>query len=110
MRALTTTEIDQVAGAQDTWRFSGEPVSVANMEAIKNSFYDRVSSGALGGAMGGRIGGLAGVTYGAIGGALIGATSWLYSVTLSTPMVTYTPMITITEIEPGGDIPGGGGC
>lgn len=100
MRDVTAAEIEQVSGAQDTWVFTGEPVSVANVQAIKDTFYASVLNGAIGGAYAGAIrGGPYGALYGTLGGALLGGTSWALNVAISTPMVTYTPVITITEIS-----------
>lgn len=108
MRELTTYEIEQVSGAQDTWVFTGEPISVANIEQIQASFYSSVFDGAVGGAVAGAVrGGAAGVVAGSLAGAALGGAGWAYSVSMYTPMVTYTPVITITEIAPGSTPMGG---
>jgi hypothetical protein len=110
MRALTAAEVDQVAGAQDTWVFVGQPFSVPDIPAINNGFYDSVFAGTVGGAMSGLPRGPVGVASGAIAGAVAGGASWAYSVGSSPPTVTYTPVITIQEIPPGGTGGSGGGC
>lgn len=99
MREVTAAEVEQVSGAQDTWVFTGEPISVANIQLIKDTFYTSVLNGAIGGAYSGAIRGPYGALTGTLGGAILGGTSWAFNVAMSTPMVTYTPVITITELS-----------
>jgi hypothetical protein len=110
MRALTATETSQVAGAQDTWVFMGEPISVANIQAIKDSFYSSVFNGATAGAVGGLVRGPTGVAVGTLAGAIAGGAGWAFSVSVSVPMITYTPVITITEIAPATTDGSSGSC
>jgi outer membrane lipoprotein SlyB len=108
MRALTAREVSQVAGGRDTWVFTGHPISVANIEAIKNSFEGAVVGGALGGAVAGSLHGPMGAMVGTIAGTLAGATSWAYTVSIDVPTITYTPVITIIEVPPDGGGSGSG--
>ena len=85
---------------RDTWTFTGEPISVANMEQIKANFYSAILTGATSGALGAAVRGPTMTLMGAIGGAALAGAGWAYSVVMYTPMVTYTPVITITEIPP----------
>lgn len=110
MRALTTSEVGQVSGAQDTWVFTGEPVSVANIEQIKASFYTAMYSGAVGGATASAIRGPLNMLAGAVSGAALAGAGWAFNVAMYTPMVTYTPVITITEIPPDDNIGVTSGC
>ncbi len=110
MRALTATEVSQVAGGRDTWVFTGHPFSVANVEAIKGSFEGAIVGGAVGGAVAGSLQGPMGAMVGTIAGTLAGATSWAYTVGNNIPTVTYTPVITIIEIPPGDGGGSGNGC
>ena len=108
MRALTAAEVNQVAGGRDTWVFTGHPISVANIEAIKTSFEGAVIGGAVGGAIAGSFQGPMGAVVGTIAGTIAGGTSWAYSVSVNVPMITYTPVVTIIEIPP--ESGGGDGC
>ena len=110
MRALTAAEVNQVAGGRDTWVFTGHPISVANIEAIQASFESAVVGGAVAGAIAGSLQGPMGAVVGTIAGTLAGGTSWAYSVSVNTPMVTYTPVVTIYEVPPTSSVGVGNGC